>query len=304
MVAHQVHTLEVTGSNPVPAIFQEGCVAVLTLASVKSEMGIAVSNTGDDADLLRVIRQVVARIRQRTDRGIAWVTDSIEQNGSAVQLRVLGHGWRTGQLVKIEGSNCTPTIDGQRTITRVDEDHVSIPAITLTDVAEKPYATIHPKITKEMRNSSNTRLWVPEQVTPFLSVESISERTVGEAWEIIDSADYDVTDDPTNSKAVEIVRSEGTFPRATRYPRGQYGLRERSNYTTVKITVWAGTPIVPDDVVMAGLSMVNDVWERAGRGKDEQSFSFEGSNRTSMSGDERREHLLSPDAILSSWTAR
>jgi hypothetical protein len=277
---------------------------VLTLSAVKSEMGIASSNTGDDADLLRVIRQVVARIRLRTERGIAWVTDNVEQAGSAVKIRVIGHGWRTGQVVRIAGSNCTPTLDGEKTITRVDEDHITIPSITLTDVPDGVFATIHPKSTKEVRAIGTDRMWVPEQITPFLSVEAIYDRQSDDSWDEVDSDDYEVVDDPTVQKAVQINRLEGSFVRGVQYPRRQYGLRERSKLTTIKIEVWAGAPVVPDDVVMAGLSMVNDLWERAGRGKDEASFSFEGTSRSVMSGDERREHLLSPDAILSSWTAR
>jgi hypothetical protein len=277
---------------------------VLTLSAVKSEMGIASSNTGDDADLLRVIRQVVARIRLRTERGIAWVTDNVEQAGSAVKIRVIGHGWRTGQVVRIAGSNCTPTLDGEKTITRVDEDHITIPSITLTDVPDSMFATLHPKSTKEVRAISTNRMWVPEQITPFLSVEAIYDRQSDDSWDEVDSDDYEVVDDPTVQKAVQINRLTGSFVRGVQYPRRQYGLRERSKFTTIKIEVWAGAPVVPDDVVMAGLSMVNDMWERAGRGKDEASFSFEGTSRSVMSGDERREHLLSPDAILSSWIAR
>jgi hypothetical protein len=277
---------------------------VLTLSAVKSEIGIAASNTGDDADLLRVIRQVVARIRQRTDRGIGWVTDSIVQDGAAVRLRVIGHGWRTGQVVKIAGSNCGPTIDGEKTITRVDEDHITIPSITLGTVPENAFATLHPKQTKEISAISSVRAWVPEQLTPFLSINEIHDRAPTDAWELVSAIDYELQDDPTVSKAVQIIRFTGAFLRAVKYPRGQYGLRERSRVTTIKISVWAGAPVIPDEVVMAGLSLVNDVWERAGRGKDEASFSFEGTSRSVMSGDERREHLLSPDAILSSWTAR
>jgi hypothetical protein len=277
---------------------------VLTLSAVKSETGIVTSNTGDDADLLRVIRQVVSRIRQRTDRGIGWVTDSIVQDGSAVRLRVIGHGWRTGQLVKIAGSNCTPSLDGERSITRVDEDHVTIPAITVSAFAENSFATLHPKQTKEIRALSSERAWVPEQLTPFLEINEIHDRAANDDWGLINADDYELQDDPTVSKAVQINRITGAFPKAVKYPRGQFGLRERSRTTTIKISVWAGAPVMPEEVVMAGLSMVNDVWERAGRGKDESSFSFEGTSRSVMSGDERREHLLSPDAILSSWTAR
>ena len=275
---------------------------MLTLNAVKSETGIATTNTGDDADLLRVIRQVVSRIRQRTDRGIAWVTDSVKASGTAAIVRVIGHGWRTGQIISVAGSNSTPTIDGERTITRVDEDTISIPSVTIT--TEGTFATLHPKLTKEICAASAVRLWIPEQITPFLSVEAIYDRLDDDTWELVDDADYEITDDTTVEKAIQVNRITGSFPRSVQYPRGQYALRERSRKTTVKVIVWAGTPVLPEEIVMAGLSMVNDMWERAGRGKDEASFSYEGTSRSSMTGDERKEHLLSPESILASWQAR
>lgn len=275
---------------------------MLTLTAVKSEMGILSTNTNDDADLLRLIRQIVSRIRQRTDRGIAWVTDNIEASGANAIVRVIGHGWRTGQTVKITGSDCTPTIDGERVITRVDEDHVTIPAITITTPGT--YATLHPKSERQLPAITPTRLWIPEQITPFLSVCEVHDKLQDNTWSLVDAADYELSDNPEVSKAIQIYRLNGSFPQAVNYRRGQYGLAQRSKITTVKVSVWAGTPILPDEIVMAGLSLVNDIFERAGRGKDEASFSFEGTSRSAMSGDERRDHLLSPESILASWQAR
>ena len=279
-------------------------MAVLTLTAVKSELGISKSNTNDDADLMRVIRQVVGRVRQRTDRGIAWVTDEMVQSSTAVRLRVIGHGWRTGQVVKITGSNSTPTLDGVKTITRVDEDHITIPDITLTETPESLFATLHPRLTKECVALKAERLWVPEQLTPFLEAYQIHDRDVDDSWTLVDPEDYEIPDDPTREKAVLINRLTGVFVRSVKYPRGQYALRERSRTTTVKVSVYSGTPVVPEEIVTACLSLVCDMWERAGRGKDEASFSFEGTSRSTMTGDERREHLLSPEAVISSWTAR
>jgi len=277
---------------------------MLTLSAVKSEMGISATNTDENADLFRIIRQVVSRIRQRTDRGIAWVTDSITASsaGTEAVVEVIGHGWRTGQVVWIESSNCTPTINGVRTITRIDEDHISIPTITLT--VPGTFATLHPQVTVEIRATNSARIWVPEQITPFQSVVSIYDRLSDDSWSLVAPADYEIPLYPETQKAIEINRLTGSFTQAVEFPRGQWGLRRRSRTTTVKVTVYTGMVIVPDEIVMAGLSMLNDVYERAGRGKDESSFSFEGTSRSSMSGDERMSHLLSPDAILASWQAR
>jgi hypothetical protein len=46
------------------------------------------------------------------------------------------HGWQTGQLVFITGSNTTPSIDGEYEITRVSDDEFSIPvAVTVAGSA-------------------------------------------------------------------------------------------------------------------------------------------------------------------------
>jgi len=275
---------------------------MLTLSAVKSEIGISASDMNADADLLRAIRQVVHRVRQRTSRGIAWVTDSIEAEATTAKLRVIGHGWRTGQVVTIAGSDTTPTLNGEKTITRVDEDHVRVTG-TLSDVGTQ-FATLHPTVTIEANASSLTRLWVPESVTPFLSVDQLEDRTSETEWEDVDAEDYELVDDSTISRAVQIHRTVGTFPVAARFERNQWALRQRSRFKTSRITVWTGAPVLPEDVVMAALSMVCDLWSRAGRGKDEQSFSYEGANRTSMSGAERMSHVLSPEPVLLSWTAR
>lgn len=275
---------------------------MLTLAAAKQELGIGSTNTGRDADLLRDIRQVIARIRQITDRGIAWVSDSITQSDANVLVQCVGHGFLTGQVVTVYGSNSEPSIDGEHTITKVDADHFTIPTITLT--ADGTEASIHPLVVKQFKPIARERLWIPEQITPFLSLEELADVENDGTWTAIDTADYEMPENPHVTKAVEINRLTGWFPMGFEYPRGQYGLRRRSRENTVKATVFAGMPIAPEEVVMAGLSMVCDLWERYGRGKDESSFSFEGTSRSSMTGDERREHIFSPDSVLASWRAR
>lgn len=275
---------------------------MITLAAVKSELGIISTSANDDRDLFRAIRQVVYRIRQKTDRGIAWLTDKIEQVDADVHIRVIGHGLRTGSIVKINGSNCTPNIDGEKTLVRISEDIVALTGTSITEPGD--FASIHPKATREVRAQFPTKLWLPEQITPCLEIESIYDRQSDYSWIQVDAADYEIPDDPQTNKAVHVFRKNGIFTMAKTYKRGQWALRSPSTVTTAKVTVFTGAPVVPEEIVMAGLSMMSDVWERSGRGKDEASFSFEGASRSVMTGEERREHLLSPDAIMASWLAR
>jgi hypothetical protein len=275
---------------------------MLTLSAVKTEWGVSASDTNNDVFFKTAIRQVVSRIRQRTDRGIAWVTDSITASGTTALVEVIGHGWRTGQVVWVESSNCTPTINGARTITRIDDDHVTIPSVTIT--TDGTFATLHPQVTKEIVALSSSRIWIPEQVTPFLSVSAVYDRLSDDSWELVDDEDYEVGRDCETQKAIEIIRLTGSYTQGIKFPRGQYALRARSRTTTVKVVLYTGTTIIPNEIVMAGISMASDLVERRGRGKDEASYSFEGVSRSAMTGDERMANLLSPDSILASWQAR
>lgn len=275
---------------------------MLTLTALKLELGIKESNENLHPVLSQIISQVVSRIRHRTDRKIAWVSDQIIQRGADVAIRCIGHGLRSGQVVTIAGSNSTPTIDGDQTIGVIDQDTLSIAAITLT--AAGTFATIHPQIIQEFRALARDRAWVPEQLTPFLELEELADLNGDNTWGVVDPADYKVPYDQRTSKGVLIERLDGWFTTITKFPRGQYGLREKSRTSGVRITIRAGMPEPPSELVMAGLSMCADLFERQGRGKDQASFSFEGVSRSSMAGAERKEHILSPDSIIESWRAR
>lgn len=54
------------------------------------------------------------------------VISSVSVANPAVVTTTRDHGWQTGQLVFITGSNTTPTIDGERSITRVSDNEFSI----------------------------------------------------------------------------------------------------------------------------------------------------------------------------------
>ena len=87
---------------------------MLTLSSVRNELGIGTTEHSFDDELKRMIRQVTARIRQRTSRHICWQVDDLKQVGATLQIRCVGHQLKNGEVVKIVGSNSTPTLGNAR----------------------------------------------------------------------------------------------------------------------------------------------------------------------------------------------
>lgn len=274
---------------------------MLTLNQAKIELGITLSDTGSDTELSRSIRQVIGRIRQQTMRGIAWVCDRVLSVNSEAQLRVIGHGWRTGQIVKCNGSTFAG-LNAVHTITVIDRDTIEVNIDVAEDIENTEF-TVHPKTVKDIVPTKPNRLWIPEQMTPCLSIVEIADNDGDNDWTALASDDW-FANDVAGKKIVEVERIEGVFLVPIDVRRGQWGLRTRGAKETVRITVYEGSDVPPDAMVLAALSLVCDMYERAGRGKDEASFSFEDVRRQAMTGLERQEHVLSATSVINSWVAR
>lgn len=50
----------------------------------------------------------------------------VSTNAGTDEVEVTGHGFTTGQTIWIDGSTCTPSIDGKRTVTVVDANHFTV----------------------------------------------------------------------------------------------------------------------------------------------------------------------------------
>lgn len=274
---------------------------MLTLNQAKIELGITSSDTGSDTELSRSIRQIISRIRQQTMRGIAWVCDRVLSVNSNAQLRIIGHGWRTGQIVKVSGSSVT-ALNDVHTITVIDSDTIEVNIDVGNDI-ENTQFTVHPKTIKYIIPLNMNRIWLPEQITPCLEIVEIADNDGDNTWTALESDTW-FANNVSSQKIVEVERIEGVFLVPIEVRRGQYGLRIRGAKETVRITVYDGADIPPEEMVLAALSLVCDMYERAGRGKDEASFSFEDVRRQAMTGLERQEHVLSPTSVINSWVAR
>lgn len=275
---------------------------MLTLKSVKQELGLPSDNATSDADLQRYIRQIIARIRQRTGRTIAWACDDLQKGSTTVDLRVIGHGMRTGDYAYVQGSDSTPSADGAYQVTVVDSDTLRI---TKTLTKSGRTATVHPKLTAEFRSNRADYCWIPQRWVPLLEIVELYFRSDSTTWTLQDSDDYRLIQDPVMPKAAKIewLGTSGGFPVWINFPRNQYALREISQANNVRMVFYAGHDRVPDELQMAAESLVMDLWEMSGGPKDVQSVGEGGVSSTRMTGVERTGHLLSPDSIISSWRA-
>lgn len=276
---------------------------MLTLTQAKQELGIETPDTGDDPELSRLIRQIIHRIRQITMRGIAWTCDRVDSVSSKARLRVIGHGFRTGQTAKIRGSGLSALDNAtSHTLTVINQDTIEL---TVDGELLECQFTVHPLVTELVTPINSDRMWIPEKLTPLLEVKQIDDLIDDNTWEEIDDADYFF--EPTDvrgQKIVEVIRTEGAFLIPMHVRRGQYALRKRSSQKTARIAVWTGSDIPPEEIVMAGTSLVCDLFERKGEGKDQASYSFEDVQRSAMSGVERMACLVGPTSVLNSWIAR
>jgi hypothetical protein len=290
---------------------------VISLASLKAELGFGLDETQYDYDLLRYLGQVMDLVRDETHRDIAWRIDRIETKATGtVDLRSAGHGLQGGESILVAGSNSTPSVDGEYVVTVVDEDMLRITAAAVTKVGTD--AALHIHRTKLFRIDGGNHVWVPQVATPFYAITELKVWYRGE-WVLVDPDDYDLCGD-TYRKSVSLVfTGSGTatddgagntyfdgsyWPIETTYPRGQYGLRQRSSMDTMRMSYWAGLRVVPARVKQAIESLVMELFEAAGGPKDIASVSEEGVSSTRMSGNERKEHVMSPDHVLNSWKAR
>jgi len=99
-------------------------MSLVLLSSVKSNLGIA--DTSQDAKLTGLIRSAGAIIRNYLNKYIGGLIASNTLANPTV-VTSIGHGLVTGDTIVIGGSNCTPTIDGSRVITRLSDDTFSVP---------------------------------------------------------------------------------------------------------------------------------------------------------------------------------
>jgi len=283
---------------------------MLALRDIRLELGLLSEATESDEILLRYAAQVTAMIRQRTGRGLCWVVDSITIASNVMTLRSPGHGLRVGDTVKLQGTATTPTVDGEYVVT-------AVPSMNTLKVAwaggavsgtgeQQSAATLHPLRTVDVIAQHARTLWVPQSALPYLQIDEVHDRIAltGTEWELVDPSDYRETADARDARALSIERIEDGWPLWTMFARQQYTLRKRSPIPTVRLKLFVGTDRLPYDLQMAALSLVCDMFERQGTGKDLAGFQYGGAGMQKLQGEEAKQHMLSGQRVIDNWAVK
>lgn len=283
---------------------------MLTLDVLKQELGIQLQNRDQDVDLVRMLRSVIGRIRQQTERPLHWAADGFTVESNVLTVRSIGHGLRTGATVRIASATTTTAVNGDYAITRIDQDRFTVTlAAAVSDSAawneanERAAAVIHPEKTVAAKPSTSKDLWIPQRALPWLAATEVAVWD-GEVFDPLDSDDWYVESDGDVFRAGRICSTTRSWDVPHEIVAGRMGLTERVIDRNFQISYRAGAPECPPDIAMAVLSLASDLYELQGSGKDRQGESHEGSSVSRMSGEERREHLLSATAVLANWRAR
>jgi hypothetical protein len=281
---------------------------MLALRDIKVELGVPVEYTDSDVILTRYAAQVTAMIRQRTGRGIFWHVDRITVTGPVIEISSIAHGLRVGDKFKLKGSTTSTSVDGEYTVTAVPDHHKVQAAWGGAAVTggTTQQATLHPLMTVEVIATKARQLWMPQQILPYLEIDEVHDRIAltGTEWSLVDPSYYRQSRSPKDAKALFLERITGQWALWSSFTRGQFALHRPAAIGTAKVAVFAGTDVLPMDLQMAAHSLVCDMFERQGTGKDITGMSFEGQTQQKMQGQERAEHMLSSQRLIDNWAIK
>ena len=142
-------------------------MSLSTLTRTKTHLGI--SGTTEDTLLAQLIGNCSDAIRTYTKKWLgAFVISNTVANPTV--LTCYGHGLQTGDSITISGSNCSPTIDGARTVTWLSADTFSV-AVNVTTAGTAGYFS---KTFTEFYSGNGTR-YLHLRQSPVQSVTSVYE---------------------------------------------------------------------------------------------------------------------------------
>jgi len=114
-------------------------------------------------------------------------------------------------------------------------------------------------------------------------------------------------DQDADPRSVRIRKDDLTVWRREIDHRGNsltFSVRRNSTEKSILLEGYVGLRYLPGELEMAILSMCCEMAELEGMPKDIQQSSFEGVSRSRLTGDERKQQLLSHDRVLLSWKAQ
>lgn len=261
-------------------------MALTSLSNVKT--GLDISDTSFDTALAFYIRRASSRIRTYTKRRLGAVISSISVAASAV-VTCYGHGLKTNDVVVIDGSDCTPTIDGQRTITVTSPDTFTVP-VTTTVAGTTGF--IQQRFT-EYYSGDGTRMLQLKQ-RPVQSVSSIyvdSSGYYGQGTDAFASStlltagqDYALAlSNATESESGVVYRLGDVWSGVNAAPVDQLRYQGETGLGNIKVTYFAGYAPIPYDLQAACEMMIARFWTTLSKGGALQSESLDYYSYTRLS---------------------
>ncbi len=277
--------------------YETGGATILTsLASLKIHLGLSttteadevaqfvgLNNTSEDVLLAQLIG-----VCSDTIRGYAkqWIGSFIDSNatGSPTVITCYGHGLQTGDVIVIAGSNCTPTINGERVVTVIDDSSFSVPVAVTIDGTRGYFSR---KLTEYY--SGNGSQFFKLRQRPVQSITSVyldSSAYWGESATAFASSslltagqDYalvrDNGDATEQSISGQIARLSGVWDRPTARSMGLLSSVPGNAMGNIKVTYTAGFAPVPLRYQLACQQMCASVRNTRSLGGAVQSESYD-----------------------------
>lgn len=250
-------------------------MAWTTLAKVKTELGIASGDTSQDARLSQWLSQahflLVKEITQEIGNRIE---EASVASPSVITSR--GHGYVTGAVLNISGCDATPSINGQQTITVIDEDTFSVP-VAVTVAGTKGW--INRSYQNQYYCGDGTK-FLPLRQRPVLSIESLyydpngyfglgTNAFTDPATLFVAGTDYIlfIDNDRYNfSERGHVARVNSYWTKPNERVRGILVSTPGQSLGNIKISYTAGYPLCPLDLQYAENQLVTIMKMLAGRG--------------------------------------
>ena len=234
-------------------------MSLTTLANIKTALGI--SGSSEDATLKHWLRVANSLIRGYCGRYFGgFITEYTAVNPTVVTS--IGHGMETGDIAVIAGSGPGTSIDGEQTITRVDDDTFTVPVNVATAGTRGTYAR---KFTEFYKGTGNRELLLRQR--PVQSVASVyldhggyfgeASDAFAAATLLTEGEDFVLDLNQAGLSASGILyRIGGDWPAILSTPGGQLTGIQQSSLGNIKVTYTAGFTRIPWDLQDAVIQLI------------------------------------------------
>lgn len=276
-----------------------------TLDTLKTALGV--SGSSEDAALTQYLAEASALARTLSGQFIGGLI-STATVANPTSITSIGHGLQTGDTIVISGSNSTPTIDGERVVTRTGRDTFTIPV----EVTVAGTAGSYAKVVTEYYSGDGTDKLILRQ-RPVQAVGSVyvdADGYFGEGEDAFPAStlltagsDYCLVRDQhtaaaEKSKVGMLLRIGGVWPDITRHARGLLSGERVSGRGNIKVTSTVGWANVPEPTQMAVHMLVGMMRATQGLGGAVRSLSLDYFSYTLATAAETKDDVLTVKRLL------